>query len=82
MLADAAGRVRAAMSDRPPLITVRSGEEPPADAFLAVKHRDAWFWIAGDDLASRRSFAFLMLLLSLTETGGSGQAPLITLPTG
>lgn len=78
----AAGRVRTMPSERAPLIAVRSGEAPPDDAFLAVRHRDTWFWIAGNDLASRRSFTFLMLLLSLTETGGSGQAPLITLPTG
>lgn len=78
----AAGRVRASMSERKPLITVRSGEAAPDDAFLAVRQRDSWYWIAGDDLASRRSFAFLMMLLSLTETGGGGQAPLITLPTG
>ena len=78
----AAGRVRVAASDRAPLIAVRSGAEAPDDAYLAVRQRDTWFWIAGDDLPSRRSFAFLMLLLSLTETGGGGQAPLITLPTG
>ncbi len=78
----AAGRVRARPGDRKPLMTVHSGEEAPEDAFLAVRNGDSWYWIAGDDLASRRSFAFLMLLLSLTETGGSGQAPLISLPTG
>ncbi len=78
----AAGRVRASASERTPLIVVRSGEEPPDDAFLAVRHREAWYWIAGNDLASRRSFTFLMLLLSLTETSGGGMAPLITLPTG
>lgn len=77
-----AGRVRAVQSDRKPLVVVRSGEAAPDDAFLAVRQRDTWYWIAGDDLASRRSFAFLMLLISLTETGGGGQAPLITLPTG
>lgn len=78
----AAGRVRTISSDRKPIIAVRSGDEAPADAFLAVRQRDTWYWIAGDDLPSRRGFTFLMLLLSLTETGGSGQAPLITLPTG
>ena len=77
-----AGRVRPSPSDRKPLIAVRSGEKAPDDAFLAVRQRDTWYWIEGNDLASRRSFTFLMLLLSLTETGGSGQAPLITLPTG
>jgi hypothetical protein len=78
----AAGRVRPPPTDRKPLIVVRSGEKAPEDAFLAVRQRDSWYWIDGNDLASRRSFTFLMLLLSLTETGGSGQAPLITLPTG
>jgi hypothetical protein len=78
----AAGRVRAVAEGRAPLLKVLSGTEAPDDAFLTVRYRDHWFWIAGDDLASRRAFAFLMMLLSLTETGGSGQAPLITLPTG
>jgi len=78
----AAGRVRKTASDRAPLLVVHSGEEAPADALHAVRYRDSWFWISGDDLASRRSFTFLMLLLSLTESGSGGQAPLITLPTG
>jgi len=78
----AAGRVRASPSARTPLIAVHSGETPPDDAFLSVRQRDTWYWIDGNDLASRRSFTFLMLLLSMTETGGSGQAPLITLLTG
>jgi hypothetical protein len=78
----AAGRVRSITGGRPPLLTVHSGEEAPEDAYHAVRYRDSWFWIAGDDLASRRTFTFLMILLSLTESGGSGQAPLITLPTG
>lgn len=78
----AAGRVRAIPGGRAHMMTVRSGREAPDDAYLAVRYGTHWFWIAGDDLATRRIFTFLMLMLSLTETGGGGQAPLITLPTG
>lgn len=77
-----AGRVRAIPSARQHMMTVRSGPEAPEDAYLAVRYGRHWFWIAGDDLNSRRIFTFLMLMLSLTESGGGGQAPLITLPTG
>jgi hypothetical protein len=78
----AAGRVRNLATGRPHMLKVLSGSEAPADAFLAVRYGAHWFWIAGDDLDTRRIFTFLMLMLSLTESGGGGQAPLITLPTG
>ena len=50
-------------------------------ACTAVRYRDMWFWIDDRDLNSKRMFAFVMLLFSLTETGGDQRAPIVTVPT-
>ena len=41
-----------------------------------------WFWIANDDLRTKRVFTFVMLLLSLSESSKPGQPPVISIPTG
>lgn len=64
------------------LIKVHSGPEKPENAFTAVKYEDHWFWIDKTDFRSKRTFAFLMILFSLTETGGSDALPLVTIPAG
>lgn len=64
----------------PPLLHVRSGEAAPRDAHIAVRYRDGWFWIEDRDHASKAGFNFLMLLFSLTETGSTQAAPLVTVP--
>jgi len=43
---------------------------------------DYWFWIDDRDFRSKRSFAYLMLLFSLTESGGKEGLPLVTIPAG
>jgi hypothetical protein len=64
-----------------PLITVNSDGSRPADDFIAVRYKDYWFWIDDRDLPSKRTFAFLWLLFSFTETE-KGYAPVVTIPTG
>ncbi len=64
------------------LIQVKSGADKPDNAFTAVKYEDHWFWIDKRDLRSKRTFAFLMILMSLTETGGKEGLPLVTIPAG
>ena len=64
------------------LIRVHNGTERPEDAFCAVKYRDHWFWIDDRDFKSKRTFTFLMILFSLTETGGKEGLPLVTIPAG
>jgi len=64
------------------LIEIRHGSEPPADAFTAVRYRDLWFWIDDRDFKSKKTFAFLMILFSMTETGGKEGLPLVTIPAG
>jgi hypothetical protein len=63
-----------------PLISVRSGAEPPADAFAAVRYGAHWFWIDNRDFRSKALFSFLLLLTSLAGTGAVPQAPVITVP--
>ncbi len=64
------------------LIDIRSSRERPDDAFVAVKYRDHWFSIDDRDFRSKRTFAYLMLLFSLTESGGKEGLPLVTIPAG
>jgi len=67
--------------DAPPLIRIHSGASAPDEAFVTVQYRDIWFWLEDTDLASKRVFSFLMMLMSLTETGSKTGAPIVTVPT-
>jgi len=64
------------------LIKIRQGVQKPESAFVAVPYRGRWFWIDDGDFASKRTFTFLMVLFSLTETGGREGLPLVTIPAG
>jgi hypothetical protein len=68
-------------SEFPPLVRVKNGADSPDDAYVSVRYRDRWFWIDDRDYPSKRLFYFLMLLFSLTETGGQQAAPIVTVPT-
>lgn len=64
------------------VIRIRHSKEKPVNAFTAAKYRNLWFWIDDRDFKSKRTFVFLMILFSLTETGGKQGLPLVTIPTG
>ena len=64
-----------------PLIEVDSDKSKPDDDFIAVRYKDYWFWIEDKDLRSKRTFAFLWLLFSFTETE-KGYAPVVTIDAG
>jgi hypothetical protein len=64
------------------LLAVQHGPSKPADAFTAVSYRDRWYWIDDRDFASKRTFAYLMLLFSITESSGEQGLPLVTIPAG
>ena len=63
-----------------PLVRIRSSLEKPPDPFVALSYRDHWFWIDDRDLRSKSLFSFLSFLFALTETGGKGNAPVVTIP--
>ena len=64
----------------PSLLSVRSGPSEPADAFVAVRYRDQWFWIEDTDSQSKQIFTFMMFMFSLTETRSEQVAPIVTIP--
>ncbi len=64
------------------LMSIHHSKEKPAYAFTAVRYRDYWYWGDDRDFKSKRTFAFLMILFSLTETGGKEGLPLVTIPAG
>jgi hypothetical protein len=75
------GRGRPGVQPRDRLLRIRSGNEAPADAYAAVNYQGHWFWIDGNDFASKSRFTFLLLLFSLAETGQSAAAPVVTVPS-
>jgi hypothetical protein len=62
------------------LIQVNCSKDKPEEAFVAVNYEKHWFWIDKRDFSSKRTFAFMMILFSLTETGGKEGLPLVTIP--
>lgn len=64
------------------LLRVQTTIDEPENAFVSVKYQNNWFWIDHRDFASKRIFTFLMVLFSLTESGGKTGLPLVTIPAG
>ena len=62
------------------LLHVHSGSSKPVDAYVSVPYEGEWFWIANDDWISKRSFTSMLFLFTLAETGGSQNAPTLTIP--
>ena len=64
------------------IISIHSSPEVPEKPFVSIQYRDHWFWIDENDFVSKRTFTFLMILFSLTESGGKSGLPLVTIPAG
>ena len=75
------GRAQAGDAQATPLVRIRSGPTVPSDAFVAVPYKGQSYWIDDTDVASKRTFTFLMILFSLAETGQTPAAPVVTVPT-
>jgi hypothetical protein len=81
----AEGRATALLrqSGRPralPIAHIHSSSERPANAYIAARYRDHWFWIDDRDLGSKRVFTFLVVFSSIAETGAVPQVPVLTIP--
>jgi hypothetical protein len=66
-------------SESVPLIEVHFAKERPQDAYTAVRCRDYWFYIDDRDVLSKRTFAMLQTILSLTDTGDAARGPVLTI---
>lgn len=65
---------------RKPLLRVQCSDDEPADAFFTVRYRDRWFWIDDRDTHSKRTFAFVMFVFTLSESAASESKPVLTIP--
>ena len=60
---------------------VLTSKNSPDDAYIAVQHRDTWFYIADADHRSKRIFGALYDLFNLqVAQSNEGTAPVLTLP--
>jgi hypothetical protein len=65
-----------------PMIRIRSSQTKPEakDTLVRVQYRGNWFWISDIDIDSKRSFALLMQLFTMTESGPKENQPVPTIP--
>jgi hypothetical protein len=61
-------------------LEIQSSSDRPSDAAVAIRARDAWFFIADSDLESKSTFSLLAQLLSLQSGKVERVAPILTLP--
>jgi len=64
-----------------PIIRIHSAKEKSTESFVNIYYRDTWFWIDDSDLASKRAFAQLMQLFTMTDTGPRANLPVVTIPS-
>lgn len=64
------------------LLQVKSSPTPPASAFVKLRYRGHWFYIADNDLESKSTFMLLNQLFNLLAGDIKKAAPVLTIPVG
>lgn len=62
-----------------PLIRVYTSDAQPKDSYVAVRLRDHWFYIDDRDARSKRTFAIVQIVLSLTDSGDTARGPVVSI---
>lgn len=64
-----------------PLFTVNhSADKPDAEhVYVAIQDRGYWFYIDDRDVATKRTFAVLQILFSLTDAGEGSRGPVVSI---
>jgi len=64
------------------IFKIKAESSQPAEAAVAVRYREQWFYIDDSDLDSKSTFAMLSQIFSLQAGKAEGIVPVLTLPVG
>jgi hypothetical protein len=66
-------------ADARPPFRILSSDKKPCDPFVATCYEGHWFWIDKTDFRSKRTLAYILVLLALADTGAKESLPVITI---
>jgi hypothetical protein len=61
-------------------LQIRTSSQEPAHAWIKIKFRGSWFYIAADDLKSRTTFSLVDAMFASIVGNVPGAKPVLTLP--